>query len=71
MLQPHQIEELISVVSSMGRSAITERLMEFDGAFPVDFTPEFLDRQSIERLRHLFVALCMQNGHFPHELIAA
>lgn len=70
MLQPHQIEELLCVVATMQRATLLEKFQSFRGAFPVDFTPEFLDTLSTERLRHIFVALCIQTSHLPAESIS-
>jgi hypothetical protein len=39
--------------------------MSFSGNFPVDFTPEFLEGLSLERMRHIFVALCLQSQQVP------
>ena len=65
MLEPNQVEELICVVAAMDRETLVTRLREFRGTFPVDFTPEFLDALTVERLRHIFVALCLQTNHLP------
>lgn len=71
MLQARDMEELIEVVGAMDRQTVTESLLSFRGTFPVDFTPEFLDKLSTDRLRHIFVALCMQSGHVPEMATAA
>jgi hypothetical protein len=60
-----EIEELIKVVSSLDKSALLRQFQEFPASFPVDFTPDFLDRQPLERLRHLFVAVCLQTKRIP------
>ena len=60
-----QVEELVCLISALDRRAVTRQLMEFSATFPVDFTSEFLASQSVERLRHLFFALCMQSKHVP------
>ena len=65
MLQPEQVEELICLVSSLDRPALVRQFQEFDASFPVDFTPEFLQRVDLDRLRHIFVALCLQCQHIP------
>ena len=65
MLQEPQIEELICIVSSLDRPALTEHFLNFQGTFPVDFTPEFLERMSVERLRHILMALFLQNQRLP------
>ncbi len=69
MLQPHQVEELICVVSTMDRAALVRQFQAYRGSFPLDFTPEFLASVSLDRLRHIFVALCLQCQHVP-ELMA-
>ena len=65
MLDAHQVEELICVVSAMGREELVRQFREYPGKFPVDFTDEFLQRTPLERLRHIFVALCLQCHHVP------
>jgi len=39
MLESHQVEELICIVSSLDREALTQQFSSFRGNFPVDFTP--------------------------------
>jgi hypothetical protein len=59
-MQAEQVEELICLVSAMGRDAVMDRLLGFNGTFPVDFTVQFLDTLPVDRLRHILVALCLQ-----------
>ncbi len=68
MLLPEQIEEMVTVVRSMDRDSLVDQLLTFKGRFPIDFTLTFLQRQSDDRLRHLFAALCLQNDHVPSDL---
>ncbi|HWE04774.1 MAG TPA: hypothetical protein VG326_20370 [Tepidisphaeraceae bacterium] len=63
MLQSDQVEELVCLISSFDRRTVTRHLVDFHAGFPVDFTPEFLESQTVERLRHLLFALCMQCHH--------
>ena len=65
MLQPQQVEELICLVSSMDRPALTRQFRDFRGTFPLDFTPDFLATADLDRLRHIFVALCLQCQQMP------
>ena len=65
MLQSTQIEDLITLVSSLDRDALVEQFHAYHGNFPVDFTPEFLDRLPLDKLRHIFVAMCLQNQRLP------
>ncbi len=65
MLQEPQIEDLLCLVSTLDRPALTEQFLNFQGSFPVDFTPEFLEKLSVERLRHILMALFLQTRHLP------
>ena len=66
MLQSaEQIEELITVVSALDRPSLVEQFRSYQSTFPIDFSREFLEQQSIERLRHLFVAVCLQSKQMP------
>ena len=68
MLQSDQIEELICLVSALDRPALVEQFLNFRGSFPIDFTRDFLDAMPIDRLRHVFVAMCMQSQRVPQIL---
>ena len=65
MLQSHQVEELISLVTSLDKTALVEQFGSYPASFPVDFTREFLESQSVDRLRHLFVAMCLHTQRMP------
>ena len=65
MLHTDQVEELITVVSSLGKDALLQQFAEYPATFPVDFNRDFLDRQSVDRLRHLFLAVCLQSKRMP------
>ena len=65
MLQSHQVEQLICLVSSLDRDALKRHFQTYPSGFPLDFTEEFLTSQPLERLKHIFVALCLQNQRMP------
>lgn len=65
MLQSQQVEELITLVSSLDKPTLLRQFREYPATFPIDFTKDFLERQSLERLRHLFVAVCLQSQQMP------
>ena len=50
------IEDITRKVESLSRSEIKHCLKNFKG-LKLDFTDEYLDRQSIKRLRHIFLAV--------------
>jgi len=65
MSQSDQVEQLIQVVAGMDKPTLLRQFQQFPASFPLDFTPEFLDRQPLDRLRHLFVAVCLQSKRLP------
>lgn len=65
MLQTEQIEELICAVSAFDRQTLVNQFQSFHASFPIDFTDEFLDSQSLDRLRHIFLALCLEQQRLP------
>jgi hypothetical protein len=65
MLKAEQIEQLIDRVSTLDRDDLKTCFSNYRGNFPVDFTNEFLDRLPVERMRHIFVALCLQSQYIP------
>ena len=71
MLQAPQIEALMCTVATLDRPALTEQFLCFRGPFPIDFTAEFLERLSVDRLRHIFVAMCLQCEQMPESMSQA
>jgi hypothetical protein len=65
MLQSDQIDELITLVAAMDREALTWQFRSYPTRFPIDFTPQFLSTTSLDELRHIFVAVCLQNQRMP------
>ncbi len=74
MLQTEQLEELICLVSVLDRPTLMRQFREIESSFPVDFTTDFLEAQPLDRIRHIFLALCLQCRQFPRieeEAVAA
>lgn len=71
MLQSQQVEELICLVSSLDRPRLVEQFKSYNATFPLDFTDEFLNSTPIERLKHIFLAVCLQSQRMPSDAIAA
>jgi hypothetical protein len=65
MLHAQQVEELLCLVSRMDRATIARRLTDMRAGFPIDFTPQFIETTDLDRLRHIFLALCLQTHHIP------
>jgi hypothetical protein len=65
MLQTQQIEELILLISAMDRPTLIAQMTHYHADFPLDFTRDFLDTVELDRLRHIFLALCLHHQHVP------
>lgn len=70
MLQSNQIDELITLVSGLDREAIVNHLRTYRASFPVDFTADYLTRLPLDKLRHIFVAMCLQSQRMPEGIAA-
>lgn len=53
-------EQAVNDVAQMSREQIQEEILNFQGRFKLDFSPEFLQAQSLERLRHILLAAKLQ-----------
>ena len=65
MLHSAQIDDLMMLVASLDRDALVDQFRAYRGRFPVDFNSDFLNRTPIDKLRHIFVAMCLQNQRLP------
>jgi hypothetical protein len=65
MLASEQVDDLICRVATWDRDTLTRQFQTFRSSFPIDFTPEFLSDLTVDRLRHVFLAVCLQNQKLP------
>jgi hypothetical protein len=65
MLQSHQVEELLTLVSGLDRDALVNHFQSYRASFPVDFTSDYLARLPVDKLRHIFVAMCLHSQRMP------
>jgi len=65
MLQSQQVEELICLVAALDRETLIRQFATYRASFPVDFTMEFLDTEPLDRLRHIFIAMCLHCQRLP------
>ncbi len=65
MLRHEHIDDLICQLASCDRETLTREFISFNSTFPIDCTPEFLATLSDDRLRHIFLAICVQNRRLP------
>jgi hypothetical protein len=63
--QIEQLDELVSLIATLDRPALISQFGSFPAGFELDFSPEFLATQPLDRLRHIFLALCLQTRRSP------
>jgi hypothetical protein len=53
---PGQFEQMAAALADLGRDDLKQRIKNFRGRFKLDFSDDYLDALSVERLRHLLLA---------------
>jgi hypothetical protein len=61
MYHQERLEQFVRSVGAMNRPALISQMLHFQGRFPVDFTADYLHRLTDERLRHIYLAMCLQH----------
>ena len=67
MLSLDDLDRLICRLATMDRTTLVDRLGSYPSRFPVDLAPDFLAGLTADRIRHLFFAICVQNGRLPED----
>ena len=57
-------EQTATSIAALGRNELKRRIKNFRGRFKLDFTEEYLNNLSVDRLRHILLAALI-NGK-PH-----
>ncbi|HSV26298.1 MAG TPA: hypothetical protein VLH60_00240 [Sedimentisphaerales bacterium] len=53
------LEKLAVNIASLGKDEVKARIKTFEGSFRLDFSDDYLDGLSVERLRHILLAAMM------------
>ena len=56
MASREYFEQTATSIAALGRSELKRRIRGFKGRFKLDFTDEYLNRLSVDRLRHILLA---------------
>lgn len=51
-----QFEQLVTSIAALGRDDLKKRIKDFRGRFKLDFSDDYLDTISLDRLRHILLA---------------
>jgi hypothetical protein len=56
------VERALSIIAGMNRSQLKRRIRKFNGSFRMDFSDDYLNSATVDRLRHiLFAAMSCQH----------
>jgi hypothetical protein len=56
MTSKKYFEQTATSIASLDRSELKRRIRNFKGRFKLDFTEDYLDNLSVDRLRHILLA---------------
>lgn len=56
MIPKENFEQTATSITSLGREELKRRIKGFKGRFRLDFTENYLDDISVDRLRHILLA---------------
>ena len=56
MASKRQFERTATSIASLNRNEVKKRIKNFKGRFRLDFSDEYLDKLTVDRLRHILLA---------------
>ena len=56
MATKKSFEQTAVSIAALGRNELTRRIKNFKGRFRLDFSDEYLNKLSVDRLRHILLA---------------
>jgi hypothetical protein len=56
MSSARYVESQVTSIAVLGRDELTRRIRNFRGRFKLDFTEDYLNKISVDRLRHILLA---------------
>jgi hypothetical protein len=65
MWRTQQFDKIACLIARMDRPSVARNLRNFRAGFPVDLTAAFIESTDLDRLRHIYLALCLQARQMP------
>ncbi len=59
MASTQYLEHTAASIADLSRAELKRRITNFRGRFKLDFTEDYLNRLSVDRLRHILLAALM------------
>ena len=63
MAARREFERAACSIAALGRDELKERIRHFKGRFRLDFTDDYINSLSIDRLRHILLAAVITRRH--------
>lgn len=65
-LASRKLDHLTVSIASLGKAQVKRKLKVFKGRFKMDFTEEYLNKLSLDRLRHILLAAVLTKYKKSH-----
>ena len=65
MASEEYFEQTSTSIAALGKNELKRRIKNFRGRFKLDFTDDYLNNLSVDRLRHILLAALINAG-FHH-----
>jgi hypothetical protein len=62
MTSREYFEQTATTLAALGRDELKKRIRNFKGRFQLDFTEDYLNGQTVDRLRHILLAALINAG---------
>ena len=62
----HKFDHLTVSIASLGKAQVKAKLKGFKGRFKIDFTEDYLNKLSLDRLRHILLAAMLTKYKKSH-----
>lgn len=56
MVSKEHFEQTATSITALGRNELKKRIRNFKGRFKLDFSEDYLNNLSVDRLRHILLA---------------
>jgi hypothetical protein len=56
MVARNSLDRIATSIATLGKDEVKSRIKHFKGRFRLDFSEEYLDKLSVDRLRHILLA---------------
>ncbi len=62
MIPRERFEQTATSIAALNKAQLKSRIRNFKGRFRLDFTEEYLNKLSADRLRHILLAALISGG---------